>query len=499
MPTTPIDITLSLPPQTASPNTNAGADVGESTFGQHLQPKIEEAKEDHEVREDAVLAASTDSEPASVDRNEETDDTGEIKQTQNESTENDDGESGEVEKNNEEDVVELEEAEASHEGNGAVVVGKATEETVVNSKTDSRAAQPDETNSTVENDTTKGSDNIHPLHGTELPADGEAKTPSASTIDGEIPEDQVASVATLEEETAEKDGEGSAAVGQDEENERKPGVGASDTASQSKKDPSSSAANVVDSTPKQLPSNGDEIEPRGRSEARVTVEPSSEIAGATQIGEQVSQNTPSDLEVAVSAVESDATGKPEIGPSNSESNVEGARNTEPAQTTTRGPGQLMAAMDRTGRTTPLNAAEQGRFVNRVVKALEAAQLRGGEIRLRLHPPELGALRLEVRVEAGALHARLEAETPQARNLLIENLATLRERLAEQNVRVEQFDVDLMDRQPQDRTDTQQNDQQRSSGKTSQVDPTETAETDSGEGETAHQPNTTENDALNVII
>ena len=44
---------------------------------------------------------------------------------------------------------------------------------------------------------------------------------------------------------------------------------------------------------------------------------------------------------------------------------------------------------------------------------------------------------------GALTARLEAETPQARQVLADSLPQLRERLAEQNIRVERFDVDLM--------------------------------------------------------
>jgi flagellar hook-length control protein FliK len=72
---------------------------------------------------------------------------------------------------------------------------------------------------------------------------------------------------------------------------------------------------------------------------------------------------------------------------------------------------------------------------------------GGQLRLRLSPPELGALRLDVSVRDGALSARLEAETPAARAVLLDNLPALRDRLAEQQIRLERFDVDLMD-QPQ---------------------------------------------------
>jgi len=52
-------------------------------------------------------------------------------------------------------------------------------------------------------------------------------------------------------------------------------------------------------------------------------------------------------------------------------------------------------------------------------------------------------------------ARVEAETPAARTLLLDNLGVLRERLAQQDIRIEQFDIDLLDRQSQSSTDGQQ--------------------------------------------
>jgi len=100
-------------------------------------------------------------------------------------------------------------------------------------------------------------------------------------------------------------------------------------------------------------------------------------------------------------------------------------------------------------TAPLNNREQTRLVQRVTRAIQAAQERDGEIRLRLSPPELGSLRLEVRVQAGQLAARLEAESAATRDLLIENLPLLRERLAEQGIQVQRFDVDLMDQRAAD--------------------------------------------------
>jgi hypothetical protein len=43
-----------------------------------------------------------------------------------------------------------------------------------------------------------------------------------------------------------------------------------------------------------------------------------------------------------------------------------------------------------------------------------------------------------------LTARIEAETPAARHMLMDNLPALRDRLAEQNIKVGRLDIDLMD-------------------------------------------------------
>jgi flagellar hook-length control protein FliK len=92
----------------------------------------------------------------------------------------------------------------------------------------------------------------------------------------------------------------------------------------------------------------------------------------------------------------------------------------------------------------LGPADAGRFVLRVSRAVELANQRGESLQIRLSPPELGSLRVEIAVRGGVLTAHLEAETQAARIALLDNLPALRERLAEQSVRVERFDVDVRD-------------------------------------------------------
>jgi len=101
------------------------------------------------------------------------------------------------------------------------------------------------------------------------------------------------------------------------------------------------------------------------------------------------------------------------------------------------------------RTAPATAnsdasppIDHNRFVSRVEGALRAAQQRDGRVQVRLSPPELGALRIELQMQHGGLTAHIEAETTAARNLLLDNLPALRDRLAQQEIRVDKFEVDV---------------------------------------------------------
>lgn len=86
--------------------------------------------------------------------------------------------------------------------------------------------------------------------------------------------------------------------------------------------------------------------------------------------------------------------------------------------------------------------DPARFVSRVARAIHTAQERGGPLQLRLSPPELGAMRLELSLSQGTLTASIETEHSSTRQLLIDNLPALRERLAEQSIKIERFDVDV---------------------------------------------------------
>jgi len=151
--------------------------------------------------------------------------------------------------------------------------------------------------------------------------------------------------------------------------------------------------------------------------------------------------TSTDAVVAASSpIDSATTSKPphDAGPTARFDRTHVAEPLQPVAQREAGTGRTSTTDD----TSSLSQADRFRLVQRVARAVQTAVDRGGDLKLRLSPPELGSLRLQVRLTDGALSARIETDNPAAKQVLIDNLPALRDRLADQNIRVEKFDVDL---------------------------------------------------------
>jgi flagellar hook-length control protein FliK len=190
---------------------------------------------------------------------------------------------------------------------------------------------------------------------------------------------------------------------------------------------------------------------------------------------------------------------------------------KPAPTTTRGDAEPVTATQaktnaaasrvsgqQTGRPDAEAPVDRVRFVQRVARAFEAAGREGGAVRMRLHPPELGSLRVEITVRNGQMTAQIEAETSTAKNLLLDNLPALRERLAEQNIKVERFDVQTQDRpadsSPDGRYEQQQpfDRQQQGRGGRDSSGGAWNAESESGES-TPRAADSADDGRLNIVV
>ena len=92
----------------------------------------------------------------------------------------------------------------------------------------------------------------------------------------------------------------------------------------------------------------------------------------------------------------------------------------------------------------LTQHERIRLVQRVARSFARLGPTGGQINLRLHPPQLGSLNVQVRLEGRSMTAKLTTETSAARDAILESLPVLRGRLAEQGYEVSQFQVEVAD-------------------------------------------------------
>jgi len=130
--------------------------------------------------------------------------------------------------------------------------------------------------------------------------------------------------------------------------------------------------------------------------------------------------------------------------------IDGARPAAPGQAVAATTfGATISAAARSGSAAGGLAADLARATTAETPA--SAQLaakgaeilanqRGGAITMRLEPPALGQLRIQMQISQGAVVADFTAATPEARVLLEMNLGMLRERLESQGLSVERLSV-----------------------------------------------------------
>jgi flagellar hook-length control protein FliK len=127
-----------------------------------------------------------------------------------------------------------------------------------------------------------------------------------------------------------------------------------------------------------------------------------------------------------------------------------------AQETSSGSDQPLDSLSATTRPQSAGAQEVGReqpvgarhhldpaqLVERVATSLREAHDSGRQLTVRLSPPELGTLQIDVSSRDGVISARLEAQTETARQTLTDHLPRLREALAHLGATVERIDVHI---------------------------------------------------------
>lgn len=101
----------------------------------------------------------------------------------------------------------------------------------------------------------------------------------------------------------------------------------------------------------------------------------------------------------------------------------------------------------TATRTPVadpRSADVSHFLKQVGKGIEQSLQDGRQLTLRLNPPELGALRIDVRMSADGVTARIEAQLPQTHSLLSDTLPQLRDSLQQQGMTISSLETSLSD-------------------------------------------------------
>jgi flagellar hook-length control protein FliK len=102
-----------------------------------------------------------------------------------------------------------------------------------------------------------------------------------------------------------------------------------------------------------------------------------------------------------------------------------------------------ASRETTGSSRAnLTPYQESKLVQRVLRGIEQLGNGGGQVRIRLHPPELGTLQMTLKFEATQVTAQFEVENRVARDALLGNSQVLKDRLKEQGLEVQKFEVEV---------------------------------------------------------
>lgn len=170
-------------------------------------------------------------------------------------------------------------------------------------------------------------------------------------------------------------------------------------------------------------------------------------------------------------------------------------------------GVTSAATEPTVRieqATPQQAisdTDTQQIVDRTMRGLKSViNQKGGSVTIRLTPVELGAMRIRVNMEGGTINAQVEVANRNTRQLLQQQLTTLRQTLESQGFVIEQLNINhtpSLDDQTQTNTQKEQDNQSRSQDSRKE----QNAESEQGDGRSETQSSRTdfEQELLDLIV
>ncbi len=129
----------------------------------------------------------------------------------------------------------------------------------------------------------------------------------------------------------------------------------------------------------------------------------------------------------------------EVKPASSNSSVNNVAGIRGPATTT----DIRGSRESSLGGSSLTPRQEVRLVQRLLRGFEQLSNGEGQVKLRLHPPELGSLQMTLKMEGQVMTAHLEVENSLAKEALTQNVQQLRDSLSEQGIRIERFEVQVV--------------------------------------------------------
>jgi flagellar hook-length control protein FliK len=126
-----------------------------------------------------------------------------------------------------------------------------------------------------------------------------------------------------------------------------------------------------------------------------------------------------------------------------------------------------SSTNATGPATSPSGQSAQELANRVADSLRSGFDRGGALRVQLEPPALGKVQIEVQADSGAVSARLEVQTPAARQTLLDNISLLHDAIGQTGATVNRIEIEVV---PQRNQDSNNSDNRDSNSGAQQQDP-----------------------------
>ena len=100
-----------------------------------------------------------------------------------------------------------------------------------------------------------------------------------------------------------------------------------------------------------------------------------------------------------------------------------------------------STMEKASKSRQSEIADRARLIHRISKAFQKLGIDGGQVRLKMHPDDLGTVQLDMKITGNKVNASVIADSEEAARLLQEHLPDLRQRLESQGLTVDRLQVE----------------------------------------------------------